>query len=217
MWIRLNATKNIVVHGTMTHYKKGDWVNVGKQMAREWIAAGDAFTVDPEQMGTAEVSTSGIAIRGHLAEEQRSKLEQVAGLKLAFFENDWTPQLPFTETMIWSTQLDLRLDLIMTGFNLLKKGWQVVVPLYDYTTLAKDIGTPADRDATQAVIRDLRVPVRDTRLMFVRRCDDTRRMMTVWGEALKTGCEERLAYMQAVYTVKPLVCDVPASWAGRDL
>lgn len=214
MWVKLKNNQNIVRKGVMTHYKKGDWVSVGRQTGEEWIAGGCAVGIDPEVLAKGAQSTSGIVVRGAVDNQWRKQLESIGGMRLAFSDTDWEPTLPYTETLIWKTSLDLRLDLLLTGFMLLKT-WQVVVPLLDYTTLAASIGTPAEQDATQAVIYDLRVPVRDTRLIYVRRCDTTRELMTVWGEAMKTCPNEQLAFMQALYTVKPIVCDVPASWGSE--
>lgn len=214
MYVCLTTCQNIVVKGEMRHYRPGDWVNVGKQTAQNWIASGCARAIDPDQIADSGTATSGIVVRGFVSDEWRSKLQQVSGLKLLFEETGWTPSLPFTETLIWRPDAELRLDLLITGFNLLKK-WQMAVPLYDYTTLAAHVGTQTERDATQAVIRDLRVPLRDTRVLFVRRCQDTRHLMQVWAGVLRTCPEERLAFMQALYAVKPLVCDLPATWAGR--
>ena len=214
MWVRLNNNQNIVRKGVMTHYKKGDWVSVGRQTAQQWIDGGCAVGIDPEELAKGVQTTSGILVRGGIDKSWRKQLESIGEMQLAFADEDWEPILPFTETLIWKTSLELRLDLLFTGFMLLKT-WQVVVPLFDYTTLALHIGKQSERDATEAVIRDLRVPVRDTRLIYARRCDATRQLMTVWGEAMKTCPNEQLSFMQALYTVKPIVCDVPASWGGK--
>lgn len=214
MWIKLLNNQNIIRKGVMTTYHAGDWVNVGRHIAEEWIAGGCAVAIDAETLELGVESTSGIAVRGTLSEDIRKQIEQASSLRLAFFDTDWTPELPFTETLIWTPTFQPRLDLILTGFKLLKV-WQVVVPLMDYTTLAAQVGTAEDRERTEAVIRDLRVPLRDTRLIYARRCAATRTLMRYWGDELARGGDERLAFMRALYTVKPLVCDVPASWVGH--
>lgn len=215
MWVKLLNNQNIVKKGVLIHYKAGDWVSVGRQTAEAWVAGGSAITIDPEQLASGVHPTSGVVVRGNLDQSWHERLSQVTGLHLAFADADWVPELPFTETLIWHTTLPLRLDLLLTGFMLLKT-WQVVVPLFDYTTLAADIGTPEEREATQAIIRDLRVPLRETRLVYARRCDTTNELMSVWGATMETCPNEQLAFMQALYTVKPIVCDVPASWGGKE-
>jgi hypothetical protein len=214
MWIRLRVNKAIVRKGAITQYKKGDWVNIGRQTAEQWILGGEAETVDPAALSDGIQATSGIAVRGLLTAEWRKRFEDISGLQLAFYENGWTYELPFTETLIWKPGFDLRLDLLLKGFQLLKT-WQVVVPLFDYTTLAANVGTVSDRQATKAVIRDLRVPLRDTRLIYLRRCDATRELVNTWRDVAHECKEERLAFLQALYMVKPLVCDVPCSWTGK--
>lgn len=212
MWICLKTRKNIVIKGEMISYQPGDWINIGKQLGQEWIAAGDAYTLDPATLNQDLDPTAGIVIRGAVSDEWRKKVEEIATLKVAFVGPDWDGDLPFTENLIWTSTFDLRLDLLLVGFKLLHK-WQIAMPLLDYTTLAAHIGNDEERAQTQAIIRDLRVPVRDTRLIFVRRCEDTRRLFSLWREP--TGGDERLAFLRALYTVKPIICDLPASWTGR--
>jgi hypothetical protein len=47
MWVRLKATKYIEVRGKLTRFPPGAWVQVGKQTARQWLAAGEA-EIDPD-------------------------------------------------------------------------------------------------------------------------------------------------------------------------
>ncbi|MFA5377693.1 MAG: hypothetical protein WC455_18225 [Dehalococcoidia bacterium] len=216
MFVRLNCNQNIVSKGVMHQYKKGDWVDVGRQWAQQWIAAGIATMLDTTSIdGKPLEPTAGILVRGSISHEMREQITKATNLQWAFVgDSGLIGWLPFTETLIYQATFMLRLDLLITGFNLLKK-WQVAIPLWDYETLAANVGTELDREATKAVIRDLRVPLRDTRLIFVRRCGDTRRLLELWREGCAPENDERLAWMRAMYTVKPLVCDLPASWTGR--
>lgn len=214
MWVCLRIRKNIVVDGRMIHYQPGDWVNVGKQWAREWIASGAAYTIDPDDAARTFEPTAGILFRGTVGDAWREKLAQISGLQFAF-GGEREVSLPFTETLIYKPDFELRLDLLVVGFNLLKT-WQVAVPLLSYDTLAAQAGTDAEREQTQAVIRDLRVPLRDTRLMFVRRCGATRQLIERWQAGMVAdGANEQLAFMRALYITKPLICDLPVEWTGR--
>jgi len=215
MWVCLRVLKNVVTKGQMRTYHPGDWIAVGRQMAEGWIAAGEAYTLDPSALGDGFEVTSGIALRGAAAADWAEKLTSLTALHLAYYTDGWTPELPFAETLIWTPAFELRYDLVAAGFRLLQR-WQVAVPLWDYGTLACQVGTPEERARTEAIIRDLRVPLRDTRLLFVRRCPETRALMDVWGDELAgPDGDERLAFLRALYTVKPLICDLPASWTGR--
>lgn len=213
MWVKLNCNQHITRQGVMTTHHAGDWVNVGRHIAQQWIDGGCAVAIDPDTLDQSIHATSGIVVRGQLDEDWRGKFTAATNLQLAFSDPAGPIELPFTETLIWSP-CDLRLDLLAVGFNLLKR-WQVVVPLYDYETLAVNVGSQANRDAAVEVLRDLRVPLRDTRAVFVRRCEATRQLITEWNRLREEYTDERLAFLQALYTVKPVVCDVPASWTGH--
>ena len=89
-----------------------------------------------------------------------------------------SPILEFARTLLWSG-VNFRGDLLATGFGLLDT-WELAAPLYSYETLARDVGDRRDREQTERVIHDLRVPVYDTRLMFIRRCHATRELVDEW-------------------------------------
>jgi len=118
------------------------------------------------------------------------------------------PCVPYAKTMIWYPQADVRLDLVSVGLRLLER-WEIAVPLVSYTVLANTVGTDEDRERTEAVIRDLRVPVYDPRLVFVRKGTAGEETIMRWqadnGNML-------LAFLRALYAVKPLVCALPQEW-----
>lgn len=212
MWVCLRVRKNIIIKGTMQSYQPGDWIEVGKHLGLGWVKSGEAYVVDNDD-GRIQ-ATAGILVIGTISPEYRTKLSEIAGLQWAFADQVHEQSLPFTETLVFRPDFELRLDLMVVGFNLLKK-WQLAVPLWDYETLASQVGSESERERTKAVIRDLRVPLRDTRLMFVRRSDSTRRLFDQWRAECTDGAHEQLAFLRALYTEKPLICDLPASWTGR--
>jgi len=105
--------------------------------------------------------------------------------------------------------------LIPAGMHFLER-WDVAAPLWRYGVLAKDQGTPSDQKRTEAVIRDLRVLLYAHELLFVRDSPDGRRFLETWraecGDGNGTGSDERLAFLRALYLVKPLFCALPRSW-----
>lgn len=214
MWVRLKTAKNVLLAGTAVAYRPGDLVEVGKHRAREWVAAGDAEVWEIDT-GAANPPTAGIACYGGVAPTVRDRLAKVENLRMSFHEDAW-PLLAYSETLLWVPEFEPRMDHLMQGYNLLKR-WQVAVPLWDYDVLARDVGSDEERVHTETVIRDLRVPLRDTRLVFVRRCPDTRRLVETWHaeRARFPGGEDKLAFLRALYLVKPLVCDLPTVWTNR--
>ena len=154
-----------------------------------------------------DLSDAGVVIRGS---GDHSRLTSVYP-NLAISNGAYA--LAYPRTLLWTAGAPLRLDLIGVGFHRLRAGWQVAAPLLSYhTTLARDIGTAEERAITEEVIHDLRVMVYDTRCIYVRRCADTMRMMEQWAVERQRGNDERLAFMRAVYQVKPVVCALPVTW-----
>ena len=120
--------------------------------------------------------------------------------------------LEYPRTLLWNPAVSLRLDLVPIGFHRLTTGWQIAAPLFSYGTLARDIGGDDDRTHTEEVIRDLRVPVYETGLLYIRRCSDTERLMAAWRDERNDGGDTRLAFMRALYHVKPTINALPTTW-----
>ncbi len=98
--------------------------------------------------------------------------------------------------------------LLARGFGFLTT-WEAAAPVWSYETLAADVATGDERKATEALIGDLRVPLYETGLLFVRRCENSERLLNLWREE---GGDERLAFLRALYQVKPLFLALPRSW-----
>ena len=135
-----------------------------------------------------------------------------AGLALAITDS-W--DLPYGRTLFAAPGTIIPWDLIPAGMHFLER-WDVAAPLWRYGVLAKDQGTPSDQKRTEAVIRDLRVLLYAHELLFVRDSPDGRRFLETWraecGDGNGTGSDERLAFLRALYLVKPLFCALPRSW-----
>ena len=207
MWVRLRVSKYVERNGKQHKYPPGETINVGRTTAMEWIAACDAVLV--EAIVSKALGNVGFVV---------SSLERATEVLRGVSETPIVTgpaRCEFSRTCILDTSANVRPDLFQAGFNLLAAGrWQAAAPLWSYTELACHIGTDEDRYATKAVIRDLRVPLYDTRVLFVRRCDDTRRLLALWLEECKRG-DTRLAFLRAMYQVKPVLCALPAQWTGR--
>ena len=199
--VKLKAIKDIEIKGEMRRCYPGDWVDVGRQTAERWIAQGEAWRPSGE---ITVPSGAGVWVRG-LAVPGCKVLEA-----LPYIEDDGKSNaLPYPRTLVWDPVLGCRHELLGVGFRLLNR-WQVAVPLLSYEVLAYHLGDDEDRVRTEAIIRDLRVPVYDTRMIFVRRCAETVELVTRW---LEDGSgDERLAFSRAVYAVKPVICALPTSW-----
>jgi hypothetical protein len=99
-------------------------------------------------------------------------------------------------------------SMLARGFDFLAQ-WEAAAPVWSYETLAADVATGPERERTQALVGDLRVPLYETGLLFVRDCEGGRALLKAWQA--EDG-EPRLAFLRALYRVKPLFLALPRSW-----
>lgn len=204
IWIRAKSILHVDDHGKPRRLYPGDWYPVGRQQAREWLANGQCEILKPAVLQTVQDLTDcAILLKGHVSEQQRSLL--VAKFPGVPVEDYVRSQVKHGRFLLWDATANLRQDLILTGFGLLAK-WQMAIPLLNYDVLAQDIGTEAERRETKAIIHDLRVPVYDCRVMFIRQCQETRHLFELWQD----GGE--LAFLQALYQARPIINALPPSW-----
>ena len=203
VWVKLKTIQFIEKQGKIVRCNPGDWAYVGRQTAERWIAQGEAWQPNGE---ISVPAGAGAWVRG-LAVPNCRVLDT-----LPYIEDDGQSNaLPYPRTLIWNPALKIRHELLGVGFRLLDK-WQIAAPLLSYDTLACHVADEANRERTQAVIRDLRVPVYDTRLMFVRRCAETVELIDRW---LSDDRDETMAFLRALYVVKPMICALPTTWSNQ--
>lgn len=119
--------------------------------------------------------------------------------------------LPWPRTLLWEPEAKLRVDLLPAGFGFLEK-WEVAIPLFDHQTLAAEVGTPEDRARTEAVCRDLRVPLYNPAVIFARDCEGVRALLGAWQLDRAGRTDARLALLRAIYRVRPLILALPKTW-----
>jgi len=207
MWIRLKVIKDIDRAGRPHRYQPGDWVDVGKQTALLWLTRNEAdIPKFAEMIGSP--SKAGIVIQADVLEPHSLRLNALGlGLPLQL----GLPQTAYERTMIWNPQTKIRPEMVYTGFSFLEN-WEVACPLCDYRELASTLGSAQERIELKKVIRDLRVPVYNPQWLFVRRCANTERLIKLWQDYHTSGRDERLAFLQAFYEVKPLLLALPTTW-----
>lgn len=204
VWVRAKTILNVEENGKRKQYHPGDWCKMGRHQAREFLRRDQIEILKSAILQTVQDLTDcAILLRGVLPEPRLSYLAaKFPGVPTNNYEGYPDDRGRF---LIWDTSAELRHDLILTGFHLLGK-WQLAVPLLDYNTLASDIGTDEDRAETKRVIHDLRVPVYDTRILFVRQCRETRSLFELWNEG------DDLAFLRALYQSRPVINALPPSW-----
>ena len=203
MWVRLSTLKTVSIGGQRRTYQQGDWVEVGKYDALQWLANGDATLPDGD-MGPL-VGDCGIRVYGG------ADAPKLAG-KLPLTVGGLT--LPYPQTLLLRSGRCIRENFIPIGFYLVEQ-WEIAAPLYDYEAMACTRGTPEEQRRTQDVIRDLRVPTYNADTVFVRRSKETQEFLRVWERELVGSAETDLAFLRALYIVKPAVCALPVQWIKR--
>lgn len=121
--------------------------------------------------------------------------------------------LAYDKTLFTQPGTGVPWDLLPAAWHFLER-WDAAVPLWRYGVNATDVGTPAERKRTQAVIRDLRVLLHSVELLFVRDNEDGRALMAAYRQELDDG-DGRLAFLRAFYRTKPRLCVLPATWLAE--
>ena len=209
MWIKLLSHQVISLNGTPTQYQPGDWVDVGKQTALLWIS--QKLAEKPGVSIAAELVdyTSGLVVIGKLDTNTSQQIaESFPQLEITTSEK---PELVFSENLIYDTTVKLKPETIHIGFKHLNT-WQLLAPLYDYETLACHVGNDLDQEKLKEIIKETRVPIYQTKLMYVRRCDDTQKLFEVWDNLKSEFTDERLSFLAALYQVKPMLLALPDTW-----
>jgi hypothetical protein len=146
----------------------------------------------------------GIVFRGKIEKFKLGKIKHIQS-------DDFT--IPFTKTL-FVDGVRVPFDLLAAGWHFLDR-WDIAVPLWRYGKTANDVGTKEEREITREIIRDLRVLLHSYELLFIRRNDTGLAFMHAWEQECKNGADKRLAFLRALYIVKPRVCVLPTSWLAE--
>jgi hypothetical protein len=122
-----------------------------------------------------------------------------------------SPSLPFEKTLITVPGTRVPWDLLPTAWDLLEH-WDAMVPLWCYNTTAANVGSEEECKTTKSIVRDLRVLLHAYELLFIRKNAAGSALMETWKREMEGGGEKRLAFLRALYQVKPRLCILPTSW-----
>ena len=122
-----------------------------------------------------------------------------------------TWELAYERTVFVAPNTKVPWDLLDAGFGLLDR-WDVAVPLGVYGTLARDVGGHTERLATERRMRDLRMLLYEPGLLFAQQNETAQELLSTWRDECINGADERLAFVRAVYQVKPRLCALPRVW-----
>jgi len=178
-----------------------------------WLAQGVADIPEVHRRAKAlELEKCGVVVRG-----------DVMPLKNAFGVLRYQagePGLPYPYTAIWNPSLAVPLRGIEAGFVRLMSAelypggdtWEAVMPLVSLKAQAGDVGSPEERAKTEEAVGTLRLPVYDTRLLWVRKTPATEKLVEMWATELAAGADEQHAFLRALYASRIMICTVPPNW-----
>jgi len=195
IWVRALTTIFVEERGMMQMKPRGAWVEVGKHQARQMQATGQCDIPNIKAREQLITDECGIVTQGSFTYNDIKVVE--GGLTL-----------PFEKTFLYNQEISFNSNLIPIGFSLLDK-WEIAVPIADYDVLARDVGTEEDRAKTLEITGDLRIPVYEPGIMFVRKTQSTEKLLEVFKQ--EEG-HKGLAFIRALYQVKPYILALPTVW-----
>jgi len=218
-WITLKVPKQIRKGGVSTMHYPGDSVEVGRQTALEWVLKG--FAEDPfgqvgVPLGMADIEARGdeygVRVRGEVGVDLTCLGASVPQVSYG------PPALPYKYTLIW--QPGAKVDPKMARYGFLRVlerpnsavSWEVAASLVSLNLLANSVGNVGDQEKTLKLVGDLRLPVYESRLVWMRRCPAALKVVDAWVKELDAGAGEFHAFLRALYTNQALLCTIPSSW-----
>jgi len=221
-WVKITRVKNIRKRGVLKSYYPGDSIEVGKQTALQWILDGSAedpyAQIGPPVIKGQRSKRFGMRIR---AKEGSAALSNLGNLANSLMVSYGLPAIPYTHTCIWRPDRIISPNLINYGFyRILVEddsvvGWEMAAGIVSLDLLAKDYGSSEEQEKTKRIVGDLRLPVYDPRVVWVRKCKGAEKMITSWALELKSGADEYHAFLRALYTSRVMLCTLPEDWARR--
>lgn len=220
VWLQAQVVIRVSEGGRPKDYYPGDWFQTGKHHARQLIAAGDA--VIPKVSTRLEVQgfeRCGVVVRS----EQEVSLESFDNLAEHLRFEYGPPAVPFDYTLIWKPPAVISKQAAEMGLARLQdfdgeeggEPWAMLAMLTAENAIAAYTGSRAERDKTERMIGDLRLPVYATDLLWVRRTEATVRVIEVWADELMERADEQHAFLRALYGQPVMMCTLPPNWCEK--
>ena len=218
VWVRALGGFFYSEDGQQKQARPGDWVEVGKHRARQLLAEGTAEIPEPHRRAEAqELDRCGVVVRGGEMPGPAyfGVLRHQAG----------EPALPYEYTVIWEPSLQVPLQGIEAGLMRLMSAelfpdgdsWEALATLVSLTTLAGDVGSKGEQCKTEVVVGDLRLPVYDPRLLWIRKTPATEKLIDLWASELIKGSDEQHSFLRSLYSSRIMMCTLPPGWQNKQV
>lgn len=219
-WLRVKPGQRVQIErqGKLVTKVGGEWFQTGKMQARDFIARGLAeIPRDDLRDEVCGLDKCAIVISG--VSEFATELLGELGKKVDVVISD--PQLPSEFNFLLDMSMaslpvgngiEAGLARIMSFEDNVADPWEVAAELYTDDMIAADYGSDDERELTAEVIGDLRVPVYNSGLLWVRKTEATKRMIELWNN---DDGERNHALLRAIYRALPMVLTLPSGWSQR--
>jgi len=226
VWVRAKTVLRYEEQGRRVTKMPGEWAEVGKHLARSWLDHGQAEIPKPDTR--AEVQSydrCGVRVRVPIGpNDARSPVDTSTfgdlADELAFTYGE--PAVPYDYTVIWKPPSPVVEQAVRVGLTRLHsfedtdaEPWEMLAMLASELRWAESFGSEEERAKTEETIGDLRLPVYDTDLLFVRRTKGTEAVVARWADELREGADERHAFLRALYAERVLMCTLGTDWQGK--
>lgn len=232
VWVRAVTVLHVDESGQKKKKRPGEWVEVGRHQARLWLASGQAeIPKISTRNSIQDYGLCGVRVRiplfplsNQIPQYQDSAIDiSVFGnladrLTLSYGE----PAITQDYTIIWKPPLAIVPGAVEMGLIRLHsfedtdaEPWEMVAMLASETEWANSFGSDEERTKTESAIGDLRIPVYDTRLLWVRKTERTEAVISRWAAELRQGADEQHAFLRALYAEHILMCTLPANWLSK--
>jgi len=217
--------------GALKKYQPGDWFEVRNQELLRLQAEGKVRTTREILGATFDFSRCGVLWRDDtpadgLTEQMREmatrgsrhSIAQLDEYGIAVKFSD-SLSLPWEYTLVACAPVTVTAQNVALGFVRIEKtddweNWEMAACLAPGLPLAQARGTDAERAATLKAIGDLRIPLYDVALVWVRKTKATQALIADWAKALSAGADEQHAFIRALYTRRVKMCTLPPGWVG---
>ena len=206
IWVKCKAIHYGEKNGQRVTYYPGDWVRVSRSQAIYMQNEGIAEIPENTIYKDLNFDKCGVALlNGKL-------LTLPPGYpRLIPHRNVDAPCVPFDFTVLWNPNTKANVGLFSAGLHLLDK-WEVLIPISSYETLASDIVGKKDEEWANEFLPDLRVPVFNIDLLFLKKCSATDLLINLWNKGVNEGHSSEISLLCAVYRSLPLLLALPIVW-----
>jgi len=214
-WVKtIRPISRYDLSGAYRCYMPGDWFECHNQerrkLARDGFIEGHLAGIS---VNFAELDAGVLALGRRVPEDMFERY----GIEL---QHSDTITLPWERTLLWRTGTRMTpegaaLGLMRIDAENSSSAWEMAAMLKGETLLVRDVGTELEQERTLEVLGDLRLPVYETGVLWVRRTETTEEVIRLWQSEVADGADVQHAFIRTIYTHPVILCTLPPNWAGQ--